>query len=91
MRYPTGENTQALQLLRLPELLLKLLLSSDIAGDIGYADNLPCFVTDRRDGQRHLNLLAVFADTHCFKVFRALPLPQPVKDFSLFLHALGRK
>src|SRR5437762_7746538 len=87
MRYSTGENTQTLQLLRLPELLFKLFLLCDIAGYIRGADHLTLLVANRRNRQRNVNLLSVFSDAHRFKMLYALLEPEPVENFSLLADA----
>src|SRR5262249_57386184 len=74
---------------RLNKSSLGELTLTDVASDLGRADNTAFAITNGGDGQRNVDPPAVLPNSNRFIVIDALATPQPSKDLGLLVDALG--
>src|SRR5665213_1204040 len=67
-----------------------LLLFRDVPGDLGSTNNLACFITDRRDCERHIDRSTVLPNADGFKMLDSFALPQSANNLLLFVDTFGR-
>src|SRR5262249_42660763 len=69
---------------------LDALALSDVAGDFRYADHFSGLISNGRDRERNVNLIAVFAPAHSFIMIDLLATPEAFEDLRFFVYSLRR-
>src|SRR5262245_31868699 len=69
---------------------LDALAFSDVAGDFRCADYFSRLISNRRDSQRNVNLMSIFAAAHGFVMVNLLAAPDTFEDLWLFVSSVRR-